>query len=144
MFSLSFLSFPDTFSIHLGKIEEIAQYIAETVPLSQKGIVHIAFISDEEMRVYNRDYRGIDATTDVLSFHYFDDFSDIQEDDIAGECLFSEAKIIAQAGERGHTCQEEFEILCIHSLLHLLGFDHEDDSDFEDMWRYESAIRRHF
>jgi probable rRNA maturation factor len=93
------------------------------------------------MQDLNKNYRGKDTTTDVLSFHYFEDFSGISHTDIAGECIFSQSKILSQAVEYGHTPKEEFEILLIHSVLHILGFDHEDDTDFEDMWRYEENIR---
>lgn len=87
------------------------------------------------MQYLNREYRGIDKTTDVLSFHYFDDFSDLDDRvDTAGECIFSEQKILSQARDFGHSPEEEFEILCIHSILHILGFDHETDEDYQDMW----------
>lgn len=46
------------------------------MPIVQNGILNIALLSDEEIQVLNRDHRGIDSTTDVLSFHYYDDFSD--------------------------------------------------------------------
>ena len=110
----------------------------------QNGILNIAFISDEEMQNLNKNYRGKDASTDVLSFHYFEDFSEITPTDIAGECIFSESKILSQAVEYGHTPKEEFEILLIHSILHILGFDHEDDEDYEDMWKWEKEIREKF
>jgi ssRNA-specific RNase YbeY (16S rRNA maturation enzyme) len=44
----------------------------------------------------NKDYRNIDKNTDVLSFHYYDDFSELKKDDIAGEVILSEDKIISQ------------------------------------------------
>jgi probable rRNA maturation factor len=58
--------------------------------------------------------------------------------------ILSEAKIIMQSQEYGHTLEEEFEILLIHSLLHLLGFDHEEEEDFHDMWKYEGELRDSF
>ena len=58
------------------------------MPITQRGILNIAFLPDEEIQILNREYRGIDKTTDVLSFHYFDDFSDLDPaTDIAGECI---------------------------------------------------------
>jgi rRNA maturation RNase YbeY len=47
----------------------------------------------------NKDYRQIDKVTDVLSFHYYDNFSELKSDDIAGEIILSENKIISQAKE---------------------------------------------
>jgi probable rRNA maturation factor len=57
------------------------------------------FVSDEEIQYLNKTYREKDSVTDVLSFHYFEDFSNLQKDDIAGELIFCESKILSQAKE---------------------------------------------
>lgn len=108
---------------------------------TQNGILNIAFLSDEEIRVLNRDHRGIDKTTDVLSFHYYDDFSDLGSDDIAGEIILSESRILAQALEHQHSPQKETEILVLHSILHIIGYDHEEDEEYEEMWKWEGELR---
>lgn len=144
MFQFSLINHPEHFHISAEKITDIFAYIAETLPVPQQGRLNIAFVSDEEMQALNRDYRGMDRTTDVLSFHYFDDFSALSDEDIAGECIFSEAKILAQAAQYAHSPEEEFAILLIHSILHILGHDHETDEDFEAMWEYEKPIRAYF
>ncbi len=77
MFSYQLLSHPESFQIDENHISVIMEYIAQIVPISQKGILNIAFLSDEEISSLNHQYRGIDSTTDVLSFHYFDDFSKV-------------------------------------------------------------------
>ncbi len=141
MFSYQIINIPSGFSLDESRISLIFQAVQDTIQIPQNGILNIAFISDEEMQDLNKNYRGKDTTTDVLSFHYFEDFSGISPTDIAGECIFSQSKILSQAVEYGHTPKEEFEILLIHSVLHILGFDHEDDADFEDMWKYEENIR---
>ena len=104
-------------------------------------MINISFVSDEEMQALNKKYRNKDETTDVLSFHYFEDFSDLSDDEVAGECIFSHARILSQADEYSHTPNAEFEILLIHSVLHILGYDHEDDADFEEMFAIERDIR---
>lgn len=144
MFRFSLVNHPEYFSLSAEKIADIFAHIAAVLPISQQGTLNIAFVSDEEMRALNRDYRGMDKTTDVLSFHYFDDFSSLSDEDIAGECIFSEAKILAQAAEFAHSPEAEFEILLIHSVLHILGYDHETDEDFTSMWDAEKPIREHF
>lgn len=144
MFSHELLSSPADFVLDTGRISEIFAYIAQVVDIPQKGIMNIAFLSDDEIQVLNREYRQIDRTTDVLSFHYFDDFSAVEEDMIAGEIIMSESRILTQASEHGHTARQECEILIIHGILHILGFDHEDDDDYVEMWKYESLIRTHF
>ena len=109
--------------------------------IPQNGILNIALLSDDEIQALNRDHRGIDSTTDVLSFHYSDDFSDTLPDDTAGEIILSESRIISQALEHGHTSQKECEILVLHSILHIIGFDHETDEEYEEMWKYEGGLR---
>lgn len=111
------------------------------VPEAQNGILNIAFLTDEEIRILNRDHRGIDKTTDVLSFHYFDDFSDLGAEEVAGEIILSESRIQEQAEEHQHSRERECEILVIHSILHILGYDHEDDADYADMWKWEEDFR---
>ena len=137
MFHFSLINEPSHFRIDTEKISDILGYIDERVDMPQRGTLNIAFLSDEEIRKLNHEYRDVDATTDVLSFHYFDDFSSVKDDEIVGECIFSESKILAQATEHGHDAAQEFEILLIHSVLHILGYDHETDADYEKMWAVE-------
>jgi probable rRNA maturation factor len=141
MFTSALINHPESFNLDLTRIDEIFRLIAASVDISQQGIVNIAFLSDEEIQELNKTHRGIDKNTDVLSFHYFDDFSQTQSDEIAGEVIMSESKIIAQSLDYGHSACEEFEILLIHSLLHLLGYDHEEDRDYEIMIAVEKEIR---
>lgn len=144
MFSYQLLSHPENFSIENIRISEICTYIADIVSIPQWGILNIAFISDEEIRVLNHQYRGIDSTTDVLSFHYFDDFSTLWEEEIVWEIIMSESRIVTQAKEHWHSEKEEFETLLIHGILHILGFDHEEDDEYETMWKIEKPAREYF
>ncbi len=144
MFSSQLLSEPITFSIEKIRISEICNYIADIVDIPQGWVLNIAFLSDEKIRTLNNQYRQIDSTTDVLSFHYFDDFSILWEDEIAGEIIMSESRIISQAKEHQHSERTEFEILFIHGILHILGYDHEMEDDYETMWKIEKPIREFF
>jgi ssRNA-specific RNase YbeY (16S rRNA maturation enzyme) len=65
---------PDNFTIRPGIIEMVFKSISEQIDIAQAGTVNIAFLGDDEIQNLNNSYRGIDATTDVLSFHYFEDF----------------------------------------------------------------------
>ena len=120
MFSCSCIHLPESFVIDLDRIGAICSEIEKRIPIAQRGRLHFAFLPDEEIRTLNREYRGKDSTTDVLSFHYYDDFSQLGDDEVAGECIFSEARILSQAEEHGHSPQKEFEILAIHSILHII------------------------
>jgi probable rRNA maturation factor len=99
-------------------------------------------LSDDEIQELNKMHRGIDKTTDVLSFHYFEDFTDLKDDEIAGEIIMSETKILSQAKEYGNTSEAEFAKLLIHSTLHLLGYDHENDEEYEEMHIEEQKIEK--
>lgn len=141
MFTFHLINTPESFDIDLWRIELIFLRITEEVDIIQQGRLNIAFLPDAEIQALNAEYRGIDNTTDVLSFHYFDDFFSVDHDEVVGECIFSESRILSQAQEHGHPPREEFEILLIHSILHILGYDHEIDEEYEEMWRHEKTIR---
>ncbi len=144
MFWFELLDIPKTLKIDSKKIEEILQTVEKSVPEKWNGILNIAFVDDETIQNLNKNYRGIDSSTDVLSFHYFEDFSEIKSDEIAGECIFSWGKIQSQAKKFSHSEEKEFYILLIHSILHILGYDHESEQDFAKMWQYEKPLRERF
>lgn len=142
MFIPELLNQPETFSLDPQRLWEIVQYISEGVPRPQNGRVNIAFLPDDEIHSLNAQYRQKDSSTDVLSFHYFDDFSSASARDIVWEIVLSESYITRQATEHGHTAERESLILILHGFLHLLGYDHETDEEYEEMWKYEGELRR--
>lgn len=142
MFTPSLLTPPDSFTPRPELIEVIFRAVSEQVTIPQSGTVNIAFLTDKEIRALNNAYRGIDKATDVLSFHYFEDFTDLSDEEIAGEIIMSEVKTLAQAGEYGNTPEAEFAKLLIHSTLHLLGYDHENDEEYEEMRAEEQKIEQ--
>jgi probable rRNA maturation factor len=85
---------------------------------------------DEELRGLNRQFRGADYPTDVLSF----------PSDAGGEIAISLDRAAAQAAEHGHSIDEEVRILMLHGALHLTGMDHETDAG--EMARAETRWRR--
>ena len=88
----------------------------------------------------NSQYRQKDSTTDILSFHYYDDFSTVGEDDIAGEIVLSESKILTQAEEFDHSPEAEAYRLIAHGILHVIGYDHESDEEYAVMHPHEIEI----
>lgn len=142
MFTALLLNSPNSFVPRPKLIETIFHAISEKIDISQNGTVNIAFLSDEEIQELNRTHRGIDKTTDVLSFHYFEDFTGLKNNEIAGEIILSESKILSQAEEYRNTSEAEFAKLLIHSTLHLLGYDHEDDEEYKEMHTEEQKIEK--
>lgn len=100
------------------------------------------------MQSLNRQYRDKDSTTDVLSFHYFENFETLTESEIAGEILLSESKILEQTKTYEHSIEAEAYRLIIHGVLHIIGYDHETDSEYEIMHPREieitNVIRKQF
>ena len=96
---------------------------------SHDAEISLTFVDNEGIRVLNRDYRGVDRETDVLSFPLMD-FEGGEEppaDEPAvslGDIVLSLEKTAAQAEEFGHSFEREAAFLCVHSMLHLLGYDH--------------------
>ncbi len=131
---------PPNFSIDEEIVKNIFLEVDNIVDKKQFWILNIVFLSLDEIQKLNKDYRQKDYPTDVLSFHYFLDFSLLKEDEIAWELIFAEEKVISQWIEYWLWTQEEFYKLLIHSILHILWFDHEIDSDYEIMQNYENII----
>ncbi len=99
--------------------------------------ISLSFVDNEEIHALNKEYREKDSATDVLSFPMFED-GEIEYDDEAnepcaiGDIVISLERAAAQAEEFGHSLEREVGFLCVHSVLHLLGFDHEVSSDDEE------------
>jgi probable rRNA maturation factor len=121
-------------------LRSIFHEIASRNPIAQNGTINIVFVSDDEMQSLNRQYRDKDATTDVLSFHYFETFDSLEESEIAGEILLSESKILEQAKTYEHSIESETYKLIIHGILHIIGYNHETDEEYEIMHPREIEI----
>ena len=108
--------------------------------------VSVTFTDDEGIRRLNRTYRKIDRATDVLSFPLFDfeGEGDVMSDelcDMLGDIVLSLERAAAQAEEFGHSFEREAAFLTVHSMLHLLGYDHEiSEGDDADMRRRQREI----
>lgn len=139
MFQYNYINLP-SFQINDEITKKIFSEINSHISLPQNGQVNIVFVSWDEIQNLNKTYRNKDTLTDVLSFHYFDDFSHIWEDDIAWELVFCEEKILLQWQEYWLWSEKEFYKLLIHSLLHILWYDHEIDSEYEVMQNLENQI----
>ena len=139
MFSYNILEKPD---IELNKktIDTIFEKVSNTVDKSQNWTLNIVFIESDSIKKLNNDYRKIDKVTDVLSFHYFDDFNKLKSEDIAWEIILNYDKILEQSIEYKLTPEQEFYKLLIHSVLHILWYDHESDDDYTTMSALEKTI----
>ena len=108
--------------------------------------VSVTFTDNAGIRVLNREYRDIDRETDVLSFPLIDFAAgETPEDDgsavMLGDIVLSVERAEAQALEFGHSFEREAAFLCVHSMLHLLGYDHvNNEQEDAEMRRRQSEI----
>ena len=103
--------------------------------------VSLTFTDNEGIHALNKTYRNIDRPTDVLSFPQIDYESGEKAEGALGDIVLSLERAREQAEEFGHSFERECAFLCVHSTLHLLGYDHElSDEDDADMRARQSAI----
>lgn len=140
--------------------EEIIRQVAETVLDMEKcpyeAQLNILMTDNKGIQVYNKEYRGIDRPTDVLSFPNIDyreasDFSEVEnfESDyfepdsgelILGDIIVSLEKVKEQAEEYGHSEKREFAFLIAHSMLHLCGYDHMEEAEAKVMEEKQELV----
>jgi len=102
-----------------------------------KGAVSVLLTDDKEIRRLNREFRGKDKATDVLSFPARNDMG---RSLLAGDLAISVETAAREADLRGHLLDLELRVLLLHGILHLAGYDHETDSG--EMARRENLLRR--
>jgi len=104
-----------------------------------RGQVSVLLTTDAEIRRLNRRYRGMNKATDVLSFPAAE--SPAGAEAVAGDLAISVPTARRQAAEQGHSISIEIKVLILHGLLHLAGYDHEDEADGGKMARRERLLR---
>ncbi|WP_252230216.1 rRNA maturation RNase YbeY [Clostridium sp. ZBS15] len=144
----------DEFTNHLEKVIEFALK-EEEVNISSE--ISLLFVDNEEIREINNETRNIDRATDVLSFPMLDypekkvfkevytenDFSkaDFDGDDLVlGDIVLSLERALEQSKEYNHSYEREASYLVVHSVLHLLGYDHMEEDDKVKMRKREEEI----
>ena len=138
----------------LERFEPLAQAVCAAVQkaleqangpeLAQIGLF---IVDDEAIHEMNREHRGVDNPTDVLSFPMLEpgqtpaptDLDPETGEVLLGDIVISLPTAERQAQEYGHSLAREAAYLAVHGTLHLLGLDHEDDAAREEMRRYEEA-----
>ena len=112
--------------------KELAGRMLEAIG-NKEASATIAFVSDKTIRNLNHQFRGVDRSTDVLSFP-------AEEDENRGDIAISVDTAATQCVENGLTLDDEIAQLMLHGLLHLSGYDHETDNG--EMNRLELKLRK--
>lgn len=104
-------------------------------------IYNVIIVDNDKIREINRDYRGKDAPTDVISFALEDDKTFNREDiRVLGDIYISIERARSQAIDYGHSFKRELYFLAIHGFLHLLGYDHMKKEDEEVMFKKQEEV----
>jgi probable rRNA maturation factor len=128
----------DEYGRRMPSAPALARWLTHIAPARARGTLSVAVVSDARVRTLNRRYRGVDSTTDVLSFPASPEPRATSP--CLGDIVIARGVARRQAREAGHSELTEWRVLALHGMLHLLGYDHERDAG--RMRRVESRLRR--
>jgi len=128
-------------------VRRITQHVLKAEGVAPPYEMSLVFTDSQTVRKLNRDYRGVDAPTDVLAFYMLPQKETestfvLPPDGVArlGEVIISYPQAVEQAKEQGHSVEQELALLIIHGILHLLGYDHEQPEEEAKMRAREKEL----
>ncbi|ABS74722.1 MULTISPECIES: rRNA maturation RNase YbeY [Bacillus] len=130
----------------LQEVEKLLQFAAEKEGVQDQAEVSVTIVTNEEIREINRDYRGKDTPTDVISFALEEEGEDEVEivgadmPPVLGDIIISADRTKEQAEEYGHSFMRELGFLAVHGFLHLLGYDHMTKEEEEEMFSKQKDL----
>jgi len=112
--------------------------------------ITVVITNNRTIRRFNRDFRSVDTVTDILSFPYYADviagdriIPSSDEEHILGDIVISAPYVASAAREHGVPFTDRMRMLLVHGILHLLGYDHVNDTDYAQMQVEENRILQH-
>lgn len=133
---------------HFQMIKGLLKQACKIEQITGEAELSITFVDNEKIHLLNKEYRGIDRPTDVLSFA-LEELGDgevpLIEDGMPrflGDLILSFPKIKEQAKEFGHSFERELGFLTVHGFLHLLGYDHLTKGEEKEMFQKQEEILR--
>lgn len=124
------------------KIEDIVEEVLDYEGYSDDYDISISFVDNKEIHELNKQFRGVDRATDVLSFPMLsDEFDDVEYEEMSlGDIVVSLERALEQSIEYGHSFEREVCFLVCHSMFHLLGYDHDTEENTREMREKEEAV----
>ena len=122
----------------LSVVEKVLNYAMKKMDVD--ALFNVIIVDNDYIHKLNRDYRGIDRETDVITFALEDDKTFNPEIRILGDIYISIDKAISQSEEYGHSLVRELSFLAVHGFLHLLGYDHMKKEEEEVMFKLQEEI----
>lgn len=127
----------------LQKMEEGAVICVDQEGIDSERVeISLTLVDADEIQQLNRDYRNVDKVTDVLSFPQYDDLNELPEEGeiMLGDVIICRQRAEEQAEEFGHSVEREMVYLFVHSVCHLLGYDHMEDDEKAEMRAKEESV----
>ncbi len=130
----------EKFTFEEEEIEEFVKDIIENEYESDKAVyISLMITTNDEIQNINREYRGKNVPTDVISFAY-NETENEGHFDVLGDIIISYDRVEEQAKEYDHSIKREFFYVLVHGILHLLGYDHIEEEDKSIMREKEEEI----
>ena len=127
--------------LRLEAFEDLALHVLRMEAAPEESELSVALVGVEEMTHLNQQYRGIEGPTDVLSFGCDDPCTAVADEPITlGDVIIAPEIAATQADELGTTIESELNLLLVHGILHLLGYDHDGDEDASVMQERERVL----
>ena len=126
-----------------AEVEQIVATCLKLEEVPRPVEVSVSFVDADEMHELNREWRGVDKTTDVLSFECDDPFDESVPADAElelGDIILAPTVIAAQAPQFNNTPADELRLMLVHGMMHLLGYDHMVEDEAICMEQHEEAI----
>lgn len=123
------------------QIEKAIEVALEHLDYGNDYEISISIVDEDEIQHLNKEYRGVDKVTDVLSFPLYEK-DDIPDFGMLGDIVICSKRVLEQAKEFNHSNERELVYLTVHSLLHLLGYDHIEEEDLLIMRNHEKEIMK--
>ncbi|WP_422123128.1 rRNA maturation RNase YbeY [Planococcus sp. X10-3] len=130
-------------------VEKILQHAANNERV-EEAEVSVSFVTNDRIRDINREYRDKDQPTDVISFAMEETgvgeitIQDSGEPRVLGDIIISLDRTKEQAADYGHSFERELGFLAVHGFLHLLGYDHMNESEEKEMFAKQDVILNSF
>ncbi len=130
-------------------IEEVLQLAGQKLKRSDQDELDVTLVDNPTIQTLNRDYRGKDQVTDVLSFALMEgeepvDWSNLSETvdypTHLGDIIIAYQRAVDQAEEYGHSIDRELAFLAVHGFLHLNGYDHQTQEEELEMFRLQEEV----
>lgn len=145
MNTLDFTSFLKQYVKYKKVYKNILNCACKHLKIKASLYLSVTLVDNDFIKNLNKTYRNIDKETDVISFAFLDDGDNFNllyksNDIVLGEIYISYQKAISQAEEYQHSLDRELRFLFVHGLLHLFGYDHQNENDEKIMFSLQEEI----